>query len=455
MGSKLASYQEAISWLESFIDYEKQGLSSLRSNPQNLIEFAGFMERLGNPQQKLKLIHIAGTKGKGSTGSLLASVLQAGGYRTGFYCSPHIYSYRERIQIDGKWISEEEFTCTVNELREKWYEAGSPSARSFRTVFELLTAGAFLYFLHQQADVAVIETGVGGRLDATNIITPILSIITTIGFDHKYLLGDTIGEIAREKAGIIKPGVPVVLASQNFSAATECIVQKAQNERSPIYFAEAEIKILQRKSTLTSQQIKVQMQEKILEIETKMLGLQQAQNIQTVLTAVYVLRKLGLTIDDNAIFKGIQKWYIPGRFEIISTEPLIIVDGAHCPLSIEALLKTVYEMKEKLRLIILLSLLMDKEVNEILGVLKQYASESMFITYPAPTPRTMSADKLASLASAAGLKAQPFPALAPAIDYSMNLLKTGEFNGLVCCGTFYSIASLKQIFSQLLTEKID
>ncbi|MCX7766502.1 MAG: bifunctional folylpolyglutamate synthase/dihydrofolate synthase, partial [Candidatus Sumerlaeia bacterium] len=427
----------------------------LRSNTQNLIEFANFVERLGNPQQRLKLIHIAGTKGKGSTGSLLASVLHSAGYRTGFYCSPHIYSYRERIQIDGNWISEEDFAHIITELKQHWHNVGSPSARSFRTVFELLTAGAFLYFLKKQVDVAVIETGLGGRLDATNIIKPLLSIITTIGFDHKYLLGDTISEIAKEKAGIIKQGVPVVLAQQNFSTATECIVQKALSEQCPVYFAEEEIKIIERKTKLTSQQIKIQMQDRILEIETKMLGLHQARNIQTVLTAVSILKKLGFNIQDTAIVSGIQKWYIPGRFELISTEPLIVVDGAHCPLSIEALMKTVYEMKSALRLIILLSLMLDKEVAEILAVLKQYASESMVITYPAPTPRTMSAEKLALLAQTAGLKAQPFPSLAPAINYSINLLKKGEFNGLICCGTFYSIANLKQIFSQLLTEKID
>ena len=446
------AYRESIAWLESFIDYERTGLAGLRSERYSLDHFIEFMRRLENPQNKLRLVHIAGTKGKGSTGSLLAAILATAGYKVGFYSSPHLVDYRERIQINGEWIPEGHFSEVIDILRSEWRTLGSPGTHTFRTVFELLTAACFLYFSRQKIDIGFIETGLGGRLDATNIITPILSVITVIGYEHQYLLGNTIEEIATEKAGIIKPGMPVVVAEQVYPEALHVLTKASHKDQSPLYQAEKTVLVREREIVTEGQRLLIEMDGGRFVVFTSMHGEHQVRNIQTVLMTVGELRKAGFVIPQSAIIQGINDWRIPGRIEILSRDPLIILDGAHCRLSMRSLIQTLPEIQQGKRFIFLMALMSDKEPQPLLEPIIERYPESMILCYPAPTPRTMSPDLLVQRISETGLNARAFSSSDRAVWFAMNILNHG-YAGIVQCGTFYSIIPVRRQFQQILGIK--
>lgn len=446
---KNISYCEAVNWLEGFIDFERSGLSGLKSERYSPAQFARFLRLIGNPHHSLRLIHIAGTKGKGSTGSLLSSILSSAGYRVGFYCSPHIFDYRERIQINGNWISQNEFAEIMRELKQEWEYMGSPDSRSFRTVFELLTSACFVYFKRQKVDFGIIETGIGGRLDATNVITPILSIITPVGYDHKFLLGESIEEIAYEKAGIIKQYKPVIIAPQEFSQAIEIFVNTAKALNAPLFFARDTVRILSRSVYPEKQKLILEFNGEELIVETSMLGEHQIKNIQTSLAAIKLLRDSGINISNTAIIQGIKNWRVPGRIEILRRKPLLIVDGAHCGLSMRALLKTIKETANPRCCIFLIAMMKDKEPLQLLEPIKHQFPESIVFTHPAPTPRTLHPEEILAIAKSIGLPARAFASTKLALQEASLLLKKGESDALISCGTFYCIAEVKRLLESI------
>ncbi len=448
-------FDEIIEWLNGFLDYERQGLKGLQAERYSLGGFKEFLDHLHNPQDSLRLIHIAGSKGKGSTGSLLTSILVAAGYKTGFYSSPHIYEYRERIQLNGMWISRDEFAEIMSVLRNVWREIGSPDSGLFRSIFELLTATAFIYFNRSSVDFAVIETGVGGRLDATNIIKPLLCIITSISYDHQHLLGESLEEISCEKAGIIKPGVPVVLQEQTYECARGIVADAAMKNDAPLFHSEECVKVNKRIVENYIQKLSVTLDNSKLDLHTSMLGEHQVKNIRTSLTAVSALRQMNVTISDDAVVRGINEWHLSGRVEVIAHKPLIILDGAHCPLSIKGLLDTHHELKKGNRVIFLFSLLADKDVKTILDIIKEREPDSLLLCYPAPTPRTISPGFVYELASLKGLEAKCFSDLQSAVCHALTLIKTGKYQSLISCGTFYSISLIKKELRVLLKSQFD
>ncbi len=333
------NYKQTVDWLyEKLPMFQRAGVSAYKKDLGNI---TALMYHLGNPHTQFKSIHVAGTNGKGSTSHLLASVLQDSGYKTGLTTSPHLKDFRERIRVNGK-ICPEEFIIEFVRKNGEFIESLKAS------FFEVSIAMAFEYFAKEKVDIAVIETGLGGRLDSTNIITPVLSVITNIGLDHMSILGDTLPEIALEKAGIIKPNIPVVIGESN-TEIHSVFVQKAKETGSEIVFAE---------------------DFNHPEYESDLIGIYQKKNKKTVLTAIDVLRKSGFEIPEKSILKGflqvISTTGLRGRWEILQKNPLIVADTAHNPHGLVEIKKQL-EITDYENLHLVLGFVNDKDVLSILN----------------------------------------------------------------------------------------
>ena len=333
------TYQQTLDYLYSFVDYSLTKASRWSADKFDLRRMDDLLERLGHPERDYPIIHIAGTKGKGSVSAFCASALRAAGYRTGLYTSPHLHDYTERIRVNGTTIPQGEMVALVEEMR--------PVIESINqlTTFEITTALAFLYFSRQKVEAAAIEVGLGGRLDATNIVTPVVSVITSLSYDHTFILGNTIEEIAGEKAGIIKHGIPVVLAPQVEEARR--VIQQVSVERSaPLYQVGTAIKYAAQSYTLQgtsliawrdatgSAEVAAGDQGVILPVEPislriPLLGEHQVENAAVAYTALEIFSQKGLPISTQNIREGFSKTQWPGRFEVLSMQPTVILDCAH------------------------------------------------------------------------------------------------------------------------------
>lgn len=333
------AYQKTLDYLYSFVDFSLT--RSFRYTPDrfDLGRMFTLMQRLGNPESNYTSIHIAGTKGKGSVAALCQSAMRAAGYKTGLYTSPHLHDYAERIQIDGQPIPHEEIIELVEGIK--------PVIESIEqlTTFEITTALAFLYFAKKKVDTAVVEVGLGGRLDATNVITPAVSVITSLSYDHTAVLGNTLAEIAGEKAGIIKPGVPVILAPQEEEARL-AVSQVAGNQHALLiqvgrdYLFAPESSSLEEQSFLiwpASEQGDVdryiegggESEWEPTRLKIRLLGYHQVENAATAYAALQVFKSRSLSMKEQDIQKGFVQANWPGRFEILQRNPAVIIDSAH------------------------------------------------------------------------------------------------------------------------------
>ena len=344
--SKIMNYKETLDWMFNKLPmYQTQGTTAYRKDITNTVLLA---KHIGNPERNLKCIHVAGTNGKGSTSHLLASVLQEAGYKVGLYTSPHLKDFRERIAINGKPISEEYVTNFMNK-NKAFFEANELS------FFEMSVGLAFEYFIKEQTDINIIEVGMGGRLDSTNIITPLVSVITNIGLDHTQFLGDTLELIAFEKAGIIKPNIPVVVG-EYVSETKPVFLAKANDTQSEIYFASDLI---------------------VETYPSALLGDYQILNKKTVLQTIKVLQnKKLLSISETAIKKGflnvIKNTRLLGRWQQLNENPKIICDTAHNSHGLKIVLNQLQKEKfEKLHIV--LGLVNDKNLTEILPLFPEDA----------------------------------------------------------------------------------
>ncbi|MFH1229945.1 MAG: cyanophycin synthetase, partial [Planctomycetota bacterium] len=362
----LRSYTDAYQYLCRFTDYERMEKVHYGQTAYNLKRMKWLLDAIDNPQNKLRCIHIAGTKGKGSTAIMIAQILVSAGYRVGIYTSPHLTDLRERIQIWNKnkpphqkiWcegkqtlISKNEFTNLMNHLVGKIRTPNSTLHTP--TFFELMTALGFLYFARKKTDFAVIEVVLGGRLDATNLITPLVSVITRIDFDHTDKLGNTIKKIAYEKAGIIKNGIPVVTFKQK-TQADEVIRNQAKTENAPLYIAP------------------------INKTKLPVLGNHQMENYSLASGVIKVLNQRNYTNINSAMIKNaLRELQLPARLELVQRRPDIIIDSAHNPLSIKATVETVRKMKYR-NLILILAISRDKEIAKILNIIIPIADIVIF-----------------------------------------------------------------------------
>ena len=368
-------YNDTISFLYSQLPcYQKIGQKAYKANLDNTL---ALLDAIGNPHRKLRCIHIAGTNGKGSTSHIIASILQENGYKTGLYTSPHLLDFRERIKINGKLISKKYISTFV----KKNNVIISKIKPSF---FEITVAVAFEYFYIKKVDFAVIETGLGGRLDSTNVIFPILSIITNIGLDHTALLGETIEEIAKEKAGIIKPKVPIIIGETD-NKTSEIFLQKANEEKSNIIFADKIYSISN--SSILNWHSKFSIKKKSIEIiknlSSPLQGLYQIKNITTVIAAIEELQKNKVHISKKSIKTGLLNTTINtgllGRWQIISDKPFIVCDTAHNFDGISATMKHLLSLPSK-DIHIILGMVNDKDISKIITLLPKAAK--YYITKP-------------------------------------------------------------------------
>lgn len=374
--------------------YQHQGASAYRKDLTNIILLA---KHLGNPEEKLKCIHIAGTNGKGSTSNMLASILQEAGYKTGLYTSPHLKDYRERIRINCAMIPQD-YVIRFVEANKPFFEANNLS------FFEMTVGLAFQYFADEKVDIAVIETGMGGRLDATNIVMPVLSVITNIGLDHTQFLGNTLKEIASEKAGIIKPGIPVVIGEHTKETA-EVFRQKADGCNSAIYFAS---------------------ENDFPEYGSDLTGDYQKQNKRTVLQAVEVLKN-DFNISEENVVGGLLRVAantgFAGRWQKINDKPLAIADTAHNSHGLKEVMKQIGKQRyEKLHII--LGVVNDKDLNDILPIFPEHAQ--YYFCKP-DVPRGLDASLLMAKATKFRLIGHVYPSVAEAYATALSNASTDDF----------------------------
>jgi dihydrofolate synthase/folylpolyglutamate synthase len=425
------NYQQTIDYLYTQLPvFTRVGASAYKANLDNTIELCN---RLDNPQHQFKSVHIAGTNGKGSTSHMLAAVLQVAGYKTGLYTSPHLKDFRERIRINGEMISEQLVVDFVADHQTDFEEI-QPS------FFEMTVGLAFEIFANEKIDIAVIETGLGGRLDSTNIITPLLSVITNIGWDHMNILGDTLQLIAAEKAGIIKPNIPVIIGEKQDEVA-DIFIRKAEKENAPISFASElfNSKVKSQNSKGYNDLLEVEItpldtdhsQPTTHNLQLDLTGSYQLKNIRTVLSAVTELRQQGYTITDEHIKTALRQVKtltgLHGRWETLSTNPLTICDTGHNPEGIEEVLKNIAGVKFD-RLHFVIGMVNDKDSTKVLSMLPKNA---VYYFCKPDIPRGLEAESLKEKAVSFGLKGEVYDSVRAAL---LSAQKTATNTDLVFVG---------------------
>ncbi len=390
------TYSETLDYLYSQLPmFTRIGAAAFKKDLTNTLVLC---EVLNNPQHQFKSIHIAGTNGKGSTSHMLASVLQAAGYKVGLYTSPHLKDFRERIRINGEMIPEQTVVDFVAAHKQTFDEV-QPS------FFEWTVALCFDYFAKETVDIAIIETGLGGRFDSTNIITPLLSVITNIGWDHMDMLGDTLPKIAFEKAGIIKPQIPVVIGEYEDETAA-VFIEKATETKSQLVFAKDVITTssFSNNNFFSTADIYHNSMPWLSNLECDLPGLYQQLNMTTALASLWTLRKSGWNIDDDNIRKGIRSVKkntgLMGRWQVLSEQPLTICDTGHNVNGITFVMNQLMKIQYK-QLHIVLGMVKDKDITKVLSLLPK---DAQYYFCNANIPRALPSDELQQQAATAGLK---------------------------------------------------
>lgn len=415
------NYSETLDYLFSQLPmFHRIGAAAYKADLNNTIAICN---SLNNPQNNFKSLHIAGTNGKGSTSHMLAAILQTAGYKTGLYTSPHLKDFRERIRINGEMIPEKKVIDFV-EKYSKQFEEIKPS------FFEWTVGLAFEFFAEEKIDIAIIETGLGGRLDSTNIITPLLSIITNISFDHKDLLGDTLQKIAIEKAGIIKQNIPVVIGESQ-SETKNVFIQKAREQNASIVFADEHFKVTRKIYSGHLQTLTVTSENKSQEYTLDLSGNYQQKNICTVFAAVTELRKQNFKITDEQIHQALlntkQITGLRGRWEILNNQPLTIVDVGHNEAGIKEVMEQIHSLKKE-TVHFVLGIVGDKDRKNILQLLPK--NFTYYFCKP-NIPRGLDEKILFEEATAIGLKGNYFSSVQSAYDEAK---KNASENDLIFIG---------------------
>ena len=413
--------QEAIEYIHSF--FWKGSIPGL-SRTQELLR------RLGNPEKKLKFVHIAGTNGKGSTAAMTASILQKAGYRVGLYTSPYIYRFNERIQVNGEQIADED-VAAVTEYVKQFAEAMDEKP----TEFELVTAIGFVYFARQNCDIVVLEVGMGGALDSTNVIdTPEVAVITNIGLDHTDYLGDTVEKIAETKAGIFKNNGHAVV--YRGTPGVEAVYEKVCAERN-ISLKKADFDSLNLRSHSLEGQVFDCGSRK--ELFLPLLGDHQLHNASVVLSIADTLIEIGWNISEQNIRDGIRDVSWPGRFDIVGRDPLFIIDGGHNPQCIDALVVNIRDYLKDRKIIALTGVLADKDYGEMYRPMMPYIQEFVCIT--PPNPRKLEAQELAEHLRRVGATATACETIAQGVQTATQ--KAGKDGVVLCFGSLYTIGDIR------------
>jgi len=441
------TYQQAIDYLFSRTDYEKQERLRYNVTTFNLDRMHKLLSLLGNPHKKIHTVHIGGTKGKGSTATMLAKMLEANHYNVGLYTSPHVVHLHERITVNSKMISDSEMCELLNRIYapvEKMSKTDPP------TFFEIMTALAFMYFVDKAVDIAVIETGLGGRLDSTNVIKPEVVGITSLSIDHQQQLGNTIDSIAREKAGIFKPGVPAITVQQEPSAM-RVLKSQAIAVKAPLSVTGSDdIDFSHRFETSREHGPHTRIclttpTSKFEHLRVPLHGKHQAINCGLALAMLDKLKSVGYKIDNGKAAEGLHKVTLPGRMEMIWDDPRVMIDAAHNAASIQALIHAIGQNIPYDSMVVIFGCNSDKDVRGMLERL-QYGADKVIFTR-SNSPRAMPPEELAEMyTEISGKMCQTAPTLIQALQLAKNAVSKED---LICItGSFYLIGQAKVHFQQ-------
>lgn len=416
------NYAETLDYLFTRLPmFQRTGPAAYKNSLHNTLKLDEFY---AYPHTKYKTIHVAGTNGKGSVSHMLASVLKSAGLKVGLYTSPHLKDFRERIRINGEMMPENEVVGWVDN-----YKANNELWKIEPSFFELTVAMAFDYFAQQEVDVAVIEVGLGGRLDSTNIITPELSIITNIGLDHTNLLGDTLVEIAREKAGIIKTNVPVVIGTTQ-KETENVFSETAKNRKTKLYFADKEFEVSYSMLGMDGKQKLNVLKNNVSffpELKLDLLGNYQHKNVPAVLKAIEILNNRGVVISEEALFAGlanvVENTGLLGRWQVLGNNPLIVCDTGHNEDGVKAIVRQINNVAYK-KLHFVFGTVGDKNPDNILALLPKNAH---YYFVKANIPRAMDAQKLTVQARKFGLVGESYPSVSEALVVAKDKAVKNDF----------------------------
>ncbi len=436
-------YQAALDYLYSFVDYSVERSYRYSADVFELQRVRDLLHEMGDPQQEFRSFHIAGTKGKGSVSSLIASVLQAAGYRVGLYTSPHLIRFNERIQIDGASISDDEFVKLVNLIK--------PAVASVEnlTLFEIVTAMAFKHFARQGVDYSVVEVGLGGRLDATNVLLPMVSVITSLSYDHMHLLGESLTDIAREKAGIIKTGVPIILAPQQHEAL-KTVEAIAKERDARMVLVGREWLFSPGSHDLDGQSLYIWSREEqpLMDAYVEsaggeewappkywipLLGYHQVINAAVAYAALAEAVKCGLDLPNGSIRKGFQSVVWPGRFQILSRWPVLIIDSAHNRESALKLRIALDDYFPGQPVTLIFGASADKDIEGMLTELLPRVST--LIVTRAEHPRAEEPERLAAIGHSHGVAVEQFEDIETALAFALQ--NAGEEDVILVAGSIF------------------
>jgi dihydrofolate synthase/folylpolyglutamate synthase len=453
------AYQETLDYLFRFVDFSLQKTFRYAPDQFDLGRMRDLMAALGNPEKECPIIHIAGTKGKGSVAAMCASVLRCAGYRTGLYTSPHLQDYVERIQIDGQSMAHQDLVNLVEELK--------PVIESIPkiTTFEITTALAFTFFNRQKVEAAVVEVGLGGRLDATNVCTPVVSVMTSISYDHTYLLGETLAEIAGEKGGIIKPGVPVVMSPQKDEARQ--VIERISRERNaPFIQVGRDYLFSLQAGSLEGQTLLVwpaaeqahldgavesvaDLGSEPVQLFIPLLGYHQVENAATAYAALQVARTRGLEVNESAIYQGFEQVVWPARFEILQRNPTLIIDSAHNRDSALKLRLALDDYFPGIPVVLLFGASEDKDIAGMFAELMPRVNQ--MIATKSVHPRAIEPEKLVELAQQYNRPARAVSEIEQAVEIA---LETAAGEAIVLAtGSIFVAAAVREVWQTRFDEK--
>lgn len=428
----MAAYQQALDYLFSFVDFSLTHQQNISPDRFNLARMVDMMKKLGQPQQQYPMIHIAGTKGKGSVAAICAAALQTCGYTTGLYTSPHLHDFNERIQVNGKPITHGLFTDLVQHIKPV------VACLSEVTSFEIQTALAWMYFVQQMVDIAVIEAGLGGRLDSTNIITPLVSVITPISLDHTNVLGGTLESIAGEKGGIIKPKVPLVCAEQPPSVMS-VLRHMAEEAEAPIIEIGRDVRYQRLAYSLDGEEFTITIDNRTTTFCTSLLGQHQVHNAAVAYATLQQLQQSGWALSDENIRRGFRQVVWPGRFEVVNCKPALVFDGAHNRHSAAQLHQTVQDYFPERKLIMIFGASEDKDIQGMFAELLPITQNLLLVQ--SSHPRAAHQAELRQLAADYDGEIVECDSIPEAFERAFTLAGDGTL--VLVCGSLYLVGEAR------------
>ncbi|UCH86072.1 MAG: bifunctional folylpolyglutamate synthase/dihydrofolate synthase [Dehalococcoidia bacterium] len=435
------NYRQAIEYVLGFTDWERAPAQTFAAAKFDLRRVQSLLARLGNPHLGRQAIHIAGSKGKGSVAAMIASILQAAGYRSGLYTSPHLHSFRERIVVDGEPIGEDEFARLTEALVPQAVAENEDGRFGQLTTFELLTALAFLWFQDRDVRWQVLEVGMGGRLDATNVVDEkAVCVITPISLEHTTVLGDTVEEIAVEKAAILRPGTTLVMAPQTYPEAAAVIRARAAELAAPLLEVSGTYSVQRLGWDLTGQSFRLAGPRCSRELWLPLLGDHQLENAATAVAAIDALRSGGVAVSEESIEEGLSQLSWPGRLEVLRDKPLIVVDGAHNGDSARRLRQALRDHFSFGRAILMMGVSGGKTIAAMAEELAPLTDR--LIATRSQHPRAAEPEAVAAAFAAQGVASETYPTVAAALDRARAL---AEPDDLICVvGSLFVVAEVRE-----------